>query len=201
MCAWSVTRQFVFASLPKGALAWLLVGLAGASTAQPIDVSVRTLGPKVVVDVTAHVVATREVVWAVVTDYDHMAEFMTTLKSSTVVSRQGNLLEVAQTGEAKRGFLHFSFSTVRAVELTPAREIRSYLIKGDFKSYEFTTRLDDGAPGGIAIVHHGEYVPTTWVPPVIGPAMIESETRKQYTQLIVEILRRQAGEHRAPSER
>ena len=181
-------------------LALLLGVLAAAAFAQPIDVAVHTQGGRVIVDVTAHVAAPREIVWAVVTDYDHMAEFLTMLKTSTVQSRNGNQLEVAQTGEARRGFLHFSFSTLRAVELVPDREIHSHLIRGDFKSYEFTTRLVDDAPGGIAIQHHGEYVPTTWVPPVIGPAMIETETRKQYTQLIAEMTRRQAAERPAPKD-
>jgi hypothetical protein len=155
-----------------------------------VDVVVQTRNGSVIIDVTAHMHAKREVVWAVLTDYDHMAEFLTTLKASSILVRRGNQMEVAQTGEARRGFLHFSFSTVRSVELVPNQEIRSQLISGDFKSYEFTTRIVDAADGTITIVHHGEYEPKTWVPPVVGPAMIETETRKQYAELIEEIQRR-----------
>jgi ribosome-associated toxin RatA of RatAB toxin-antitoxin module len=156
----------------------------------PVDVVVQTRSGSVIIDVTARMHAKREVVWAVLTDYDHMAEFLTTLKASSILARRGNQMEVAQTGEARRGFLHFSFSTVRSVELVPNQEIRSQLISGDFKSYEFTTRIVDAPDGVITIVHHGEYEPKTWVPPVVGPAMIESETRKQYGELIEEIQRR-----------
>lgn len=155
-----------------------------------VDVVVQTRSGNVVIDVTARVHAKREVVWAVLTDYDHMAEFLTTLKASSILVRRGNQMEVAQTGEARRGFLHFTFSTVRSVELVPDREIRSQLISGDFKSYEFTTRITDAADGTITIVHHGEYEPKTWVPPVVGPALIEEETRKQYAELMAEISRR-----------
>ncbi len=169
--------------------------------AQPIDVSVRQDGEHIVVDVSARVAAKIENVWAVLTDYEHMPEFLSALKSSQVLSRKGNELEVAQTGEARRGFLHFSFATVRAVELTPEREIRSHLIRGDFKSYVFTTRLANEADGTVLITHHGEYVPTSWVPPVVGPAMIETETRKQYLELTTEMLRRQSGAARQPPAR
>lgn len=169
-------------------------GAIGAACAQPVAVTVRKLGDQVIVDVSARVQAKAEVVWATLTDYEHMATFLSALKSSEVLRRQGNELEVAQSGESRRGFLHFSFSTVRAVELLGEREIRSHLIRGDFKSYEFTTRILPDAGGAVTIVHHGEYVPTTWVPPVVGPALIESETRKQYAELIAEILRRQNDE-------
>ena len=174
-------------------LALFLMFVVTAAFAQPIDVKVQTQGERVVVDVTASVAAKREIVWGVLTDYDHMAEFLTNLKSSAVLTRKGNQLVVEQTGEAKRAFLHFSFSTTRSVELTPSSEIRSHLVRGDFKSYEFTTRLIGDAAGPTTIVHHGEYAPNAWVPPVVGPAMIETETRKQYAELIAEMLRRRAS--------
>ncbi len=85
--------------------------------------------------------------------------------------------------------MSFSFAATRAVELLPIREIRSHLIKGEFKPYESTTRLVE-EPSGTLIVHHGEYVPTEWMPPLIGPAIIESQTRKQYEEFIAEIMRR-----------
>ena len=162
------------------------------SRAQNIDVVVRLNGERVIVDVTAEVPTKRDVAWGVLTDYEHMASYVSNLKSSAVRSRKGNILEVEQSGEARRAFLAFSFTTVRSVELFPEREIRSQLIRGDFKSYEFTTRLGGEPAGPITITHHGEYVPLRWVPPIIGPSLIESETRKQYTELIAEMRRREA---------
>jgi len=163
-----------------------------AQTVHP-EVSVRLNGEQVVVDVTVQVSEKPSVVWAVLTDYEHMAGYVSNLKSSKVVSRHGNLIQVEQSGEARRAFLTFAFTTVRAIELLPQREIRSRLVRGDFKSYEFTTRLHAGANGHTVITHHGEYVPMRWVPPVIGPTLIEEETRKQYTELIAEMQRRAAA--------
>ena len=168
-----------------------------AAPADPIQVNVQRRGAIVVVDVQTEVPADMATAWAVLTDYEHMADFISNLKTSVVLTRQGNQLEVQQSGQAKKGPLTFSFETTRAVELIADREIRSHLIKGDFKSYDFkTTLVDNGS--GVTIVNHGEYWPNVWVPPVVGPAMIESETRKQYGEIRAEILRRVAHGRASP---
>ena len=75
--------------------------------------------------------------------------------------------------------------------LTPYTEIRSRLISGNLEASVFTTRvLDQGASA--QVVHHGEFIPKVWVPPIIGPAAIEAETRKQFQEMRAEILRRKA---------
>lgn len=157
--------------------------------AQEMTVKVERRGDAVVLDVEVQVPASVAGTWDVLTDYDHMTAFMPNLKASAVVARKGNTLEVAQTGEAKFGFMSFSFSSLRAVELSPMREIRTRLISGDFKSFDSTTRLlDQGA--GTLLVYHGEYVTKNWVPPIIGTSTMEAETRKQYGQLVAETIRR-----------
>ena len=163
--------------------------------AQPIEVRVEKHGELVLVDVEAAVAVEPRTAWAVLTDYDRMASYVSTLKSSAIVKREGHSLQVEQTGEAQRAFLHFTFHTLRAVELVPGQEIRSHLIRGDFKSYAFTTRLKE-AGGRTLITHHGEYVPNTWVPPGIGPSLIKAETTKQYEELIAEMLRRERAQAR-----
>jgi len=45
----------------------------------------------------------------------------------------------------------------------------------------------------VRISHHGEYVPKRWLPPLVGPAVIESETKKQYGEFVAEIARRSAA--------
>jgi hypothetical protein len=43
---------------------------------------------------------------------------------------------------------------------------------------------------GTRIVSHGEFIPDTWVPPGIGPIFIEAETRKQFSEMRDEMMRR-----------
>lgn len=167
-----------------------LLAWSGTATAQDIDVQVEKRGDLIVIDVKAPVAASAQQAWAVLTDYEHMASFMSNVKTSSVLRRQGDMLEVSQTGETRVMLFTFSFDAVRSVELLALREIRSHLIKGSFRSYESTTRLVELASGTL-IEHHGEYRPTAWLPPVIGPSIIESQTREQYREFIAEIQRRQ----------
>lgn len=170
-------------------LSTLLLAASFGCIAQEVNVKVQRHGETVVVDVEATVGAPVREAWSVFTDYEHMASFISNLKHSKVLARDGNRLEVEQAGETKVAFMRFGFVAVRAVELTPMQEIRSSLISGDFKTYVSSTRIA-ATPSGATISHHGEYVPKSWMPPLIGPAMIESETRKQYHEFIAEIERR-----------
>jgi hypothetical protein len=174
--------------------AFLLFFSAGAS-AQEITVKVERHGESVVVDVEAHVPGALHDAWAVFTDYDNMASFISNLTASKVLERKDNVLEVMQAGRSKVGFLTFGFEAVRAVELVPMREIRSSFVSGDFKSYSSITSLASTGQG-TQIRHHGEYVPKKWLPPLIGPAVIEHETKKQYQEFAAEIERRTASARR-----
>jgi hypothetical protein len=146
-------------------------------------------GSNIVIDAEMSVRAPVLAVWDVLTDYDHMAQFVANVNSSRITDRNGNILFVAQKSSTSFGLLKFLFDNVREVELVPHREIRSRLISGDMKDSAFTTRLvSDG--GVTRVINHGEFVPTMWVPPVIGTAFLESETRRQFGELRTEILRR-----------
>lgn len=169
-------------------IAMLLFG-AAACAAQEIQVRVQRHGEAVIVDVDAHMPGALHDAWAVFTDYENMASFITNLTASKVLAKKDDTLEVMQSGRTKVGFLSFGFEAVRAVELVPMKEIRSSLVSGDFKAYASTTSLAP-ATDGTRVRHHGEYVPKSWLPPLIGPAVIERETRKQYQEFAAEIERR-----------
>ena len=68
------------------------------------------------------------------TDFDHMAEIVTNLQSSKVLSRSTTTLVVAQQGRTSAGPLTFAFETVREVELKPFYEIRARLLHGSAKA-------------------------------------------------------------------
>ena len=176
----------------------IVVAVLGALTApgwaappddSDIVVHVTKNGPTISADVDCPVTAPVAVVWGVLVDYDHMAQFISNLATSVVRKRDGDRLIVYQKGKARRGPLTFAFENEREINLFPYREIRSRLISGDLKTSEFTTRIVD--EGGILhIVNSGRYTPKLWVPPLIGPALIEAETRKQFGEIRAEILRR-----------
>ncbi len=182
-----LTRCFVAASFLA----------APSSQAAPQDsrdivVHIQKRGEWVIVDVDMPVEATILESWTVMTDYDNMSQFVSNLISSRIIGRDGNTLTVEQKGKASRGPLTISFENIREIVLTPQSEIHSRLVSGDLKASEFTTRvIDRGA--FTQIINHGEFIPNVWVPPIVGPALIEAETRKQFQELRTEILRRKVG--------
>jgi len=121
----------------------MLAFAAAPSHADDSDIAVQVeqRGRVVVVDVSMRVEASIEQAWSVMTDYDHMAGFVSNLRESRVLTRDGDTLTILQKGEATRGLLTFRFENVREIVLTPPREIRSRLISGDLETSEFTTRL------------------------------------------------------------
>jgi hypothetical protein len=146
---------------------------AAQAHANPVDVTVKKDGNKVTVDLVARAEVSRRVAWSVLTDYERVASFTSGMKSSTVLARK-----------------RFDYETVRAIELIDEREIHSTLVRGDFKSYAFVTRLADAQGGGTSIRLHGEYESTKWIPPGVGPAKIEEEIRRHYEEVIAEMMRR-----------
>ena len=161
-----------------------------AQDASDIVVHVKKNGATIIVDVEMMVQAPALATWDVLTDYDHMAQFVGNVQSSKITGRKGNMLVVAQKSGTAFGLLKFSFDNVREVELVPHSEIRSNLISGDMKASAFTTRIMSNGGDVTRVVNHGEFVPTMWVPPVIGTAFLESETRRQFHELRNEIMRR-----------
>jgi Polyketide cyclase / dehydrase and lipid transport len=161
-----------------------------AQDAKDIVVHVKKNGATIIVDVEMAVRAPPLAAWDVLTDYDHMAQFVTNVQSSKITDRKGNTLVVAQKSGTSFGLLKFSFDNVREVELVPHSEVRSKLISGDMKASAFTTRIVSDGGGGARVFNHGEFVPTMWVPPVLGTAFLEAETRRQFHELRNEIMRR-----------
>ena len=173
-------------------LALFSVAVWSAGDTSDIVVRVRKDGAAISVDVDCPVAAERAVAWEVLTDYDGMARYISNLDQSVVRIRTSNRLMVYQKGKASRGPLTFPFENVRDIELIPEREIRSRMTSGDAMPAEFTTRIEERGTK-LHIIHTGKYTPKTWVPPMVGPILIEDETRKQYGEIRDEIVRRSRG--------
>ncbi|HEY2818874.1 MAG TPA: SRPBCC family protein [Casimicrobiaceae bacterium] len=192
-------RCVAFLIAMSGALA---LGPANAALAPDTDIDVRASkdGEIVVVDVELSVTATPDEVWNVLTDYDHMASFVANLESSSIIARTGNTLDVMQKGTAHYGLLSFPFQSVRRVVLTPRREIHSKITSGEMTGSEIVTRIIGGGTTTQVSVR-SRYVPTIWIPPIIGTSVIASETRKQWFTLREEVLRRRAQSDQSAAAR
>lgn len=185
------TRRFVIVAL----LLALGLGVAWPSADGDIEVRVQVEGGVVRVAASLRVDAEPAETWAVMTDFDRMANFISNLKSSRVVSRSGNALVVAQAGQAGVGPLTFKFESTREIRLWPFEGVQSRMLKGNMERFEGITRFVPEA-GGTRILYQSESVPGKWIPPVVGPKVIERETREQLSEFRAEILRRKHERNR-----
>jgi len=177
--------------LIAAALFCLFAFHANADADKAIAVAVRIQGEEAIVDVNFHVRVTPQEAWAVMTDYDHATHFISKLEKSVILSRTQELLLVSQKGTMGFGPLSVTFETVSEIRLTPFEQMQARLISGNMKKNDATTRLVADATGTL-IVHHMESIPDVWMPPIIGRALVEFETRARFRQLAEEMLRRKA---------
>ena len=173
------------------ALLCLFALRAHADSDEAIDVTVRIRGDEVIVDVNFHVRDTPQEAWAVMTDYDHATAFISKLERSVILWRSDQLLLVSQKGTMGYGPFSLTLDTVSEIRLTPFERMQARLVSGNMKKNDATTRLIADATG-TRIVHHMESIPDVWMPPIIGRALVEFETRARFRQLVGEMLRRKA---------
>lgn len=164
---------------------------------EDIEVKVQVVGENVIVDLSLAIPATRQEVWAVLTDFDHMAGFISNLKESRVLSTSADTVKVFQRGSAKYGPISFPFESTREIRLDPFDKIQSHMISGNMHKMEGTTQLvDEGAR--TRIIYHTDSIPGVWIPPLIGKTFIEHETREQFREMRNEIIKRKQTARQGP---
>jgi carbon monoxide dehydrogenase subunit G len=168
---------------------WAAPGIASPGGDQDIAVQVRKERSAFEITFEFTVAATLEQTWNVLSDYEHMAQIVSNIDSSRIVSRDGDRITVAQTSHGKVGPVHVSVDGVREIVLTPFNEIRSHLVKGDLKASDFTTNLRAEGPV-TRVTGHGKIVASAWVAWALGAETVAAQTRRQYQELRDEILRR-----------
>lgn len=161
------------------------------NVAEPeVKVSI-TRGEETLINVEAvmHVAVSPQEAWAVLSDFDHFAEFVPNMQESRIVSKPGEPLLVAQKGKARYVLLSFSYESLREFELLPPDTIKSRVLKGNMKRMETVTKITPES-GGSRIHYRNEAVPSFWVAPLIGSAFIRHETAEQFSAILREMLRR-----------
>ena len=167
--------------------------MAGSSADSPegrdIEVQVNMVGENIIIDLNFAVQATRQEVWDVLTDFDGMADFVSNLKESRVVSVSEDKFTIFQRGAATYGPVSFPFESTREVRLAPYHKIRTQLISGNMRKLEGTTYLIDEG-GQTRVVHRTDAIPKGWIPEAVGKVFIENEMREQFNDMRNEIIKR-----------
>ena len=141
-------------------------------------------------DLTIYAPVAPSLAWAVLTDFEHMSEFVPNLTSSQVSERSDSGLKVTQKGVARYGLFSSNFESVREISLSALREIRAHNVGGNIQRMESLMQLQaEGA--GTRLTYHAEVLPGFWFPPLIGPALVRHETAEQFSAMLREMVRRQ----------
>ncbi len=75
--------------------------------------------------------------WEVLTDYDHLSDFIPNLASSTVVARKEKRVQLNQVGSQQLLGLRFSAQVqLELVEDRAKGQLKFHMIKGDFRRFE-----------------------------------------------------------------
>jgi carbon monoxide dehydrogenase subunit G len=131
------------------------------------------------------------VAWDVLTDFDHMAQWVPNVAESKATARDGNAVTVQQHGVAKFGAASFPYTTERRIDLKPPSAIKTTQLKGSMRRVESTLQIEpDGK--GTRINYHLEIVPSGLASAVMSKKFLEHEITEQFGAIVGEMT------HRAP---
>ena len=143
------------------------------------------------VDVGMQVDAPIEIVWQVITDYQHAAQFISNLKSSTETPLGPNSLLVEQVGRVGWGALNVEIKTVYKVSLNPIeKKINSFLVGGNLKTINMNTQLQSKANGSTLLLYTMVTDPGPWAPLSITEELLKRQARQGFDDLRREIMKR-----------
>ena len=175
--------------MPHRILNMLMLGCAlsawGAVAAQPgeprFELSVeRVDGGKVYrIASKGTVAASPSLVWRILTDYTHLADYLPNMKSTRVLSRNGDRIIVEQLGAAQFLFFRQDIRVVVQVHERPPDRIDISLVDGDMKVYRASWELSP-LPGGAGtrLMYNATIEPKFDVPGIVGVGAVRKDIAK-----------------------
>lgn len=130
---------------------------------------------------------------AVLTDFEHMANFVPNVTSSRILAQVGNIYRVAQEGKADFGPFSFHFASERRIEVFPEGRIVARGLSGSTRYMRSELRLQPAGEAGVRIDYRIEMIPEDWIPSGLGTNFLRHELAEQFNALGREMLRRQSA--------
>lgn len=181
-------------------LAWALC-VPVTATAQQISIETAAEGDAVTVTASAQMQVEPRTVWSVISDYDHLAEFIPDMRSSRATWRFGDQLLVEQTGVFGILFFQQHVEVKLMVVEYPPRRIVAHAVGGNLKEMDGRYELESLPAGTIRLSYFGRLVPDFPVPPIVGNIMVRRLLSRQFSAMVKEIVRRDALAQGAPQTR
>jgi carbon monoxide dehydrogenase subunit G len=187
-------------SMSFRAASLVILALAAASVpALAQEVSIRTGrdGDFITVSATAVMKVDQHVAWAVLSDYDQLAKFIPDMKSSRVISRDGNNVRVEQKGDVGFFFYREPVNMLLEVLEEPPNRITARGVEGNVKGLETRYELHPSG-SGVKLDYAGRFVPDFTIPPLIGMPIMNHLIERRFRAMVAEIQRRDALARKAP---
>jgi len=174
-------------------------GSHATQSEQDIQVKVSRQGDIVTVHAQFSAPVSARQAYAVMTDYDHMTQFLADLDESRILERAKDSLLVRQAGRVRFGWFSVPFDYVRRVELYPNVRLVSHVVSGSVKKGDVTTSLNE-SNGQTVVTYDSEAVMGYWLPFGIGNTAIASHIQQDLESMRTEMLRRKQASGAAKSE-
>jgi hypothetical protein len=111
------------------------------------------------------------------------------LKSSRVVSREGNKVRVEQKGDVGFIFYKQPISVTLEVYEEPQRRISARGVEGNVKGLETRYELHHSGPE-VTLDYAGRFDPDFAIPPLIGMPLLRRVFERRFRAMVEEIQRR-----------
>jgi carbon monoxide dehydrogenase subunit G len=169
----------------------LALPFAGSQAADDVSIEATRRDDALQVVCRATLAAPAELIWETLTDYGHLADFIPGLHRSRVLSRNGAVSVVEQSGEARFLFLSVPIEVTLASTEHPPNLIEARLLKGTLKRMDGAYRIAPRAGGGALLSWTG-LVEADAMPPLFGELVMRANIEDQFRGMVREIERRDA---------
>ena len=174
-------------------------GFVDAAAAEAIETRIERQGEYITVNASALMQVDARIAWEVLSDYDHLAQFIPDMKSSRVVSREGNRVLVEQKGEFGFFFYRQPVDVTLEVVEEPPRRIDARRVAGNIRELETRYELGTWA-AGVRFDYSGRFIPAFSLPPLIGMPIVRRIVERRFRAMVEEIVRRDALAHGRPKD-
>lgn len=172
------------------------LGAPAAANVPQIEIETNGQGDDITVTASAEMLVDARVAWDVITDYDHLADFIPYMRSSRVVRRDADRVVIEQTGMFSFLFYRQPVQAQLAVVESPPQRVMAHAVGGNLREMEGRYTLEKLPAGTVRLCYTGRLVPGFAVPPVIGKAVMRTVLADQFSAMVREIERRDAGKER-----
>jgi ribosome-associated toxin RatA of RatAB toxin-antitoxin module len=155
----------------------------------PIEIHTAEQDGHIVLNAQFSARVSKALAFTVLTDFDHMAEFLPNMAFSKITSRNAQHLTVKQQGQLQIGFISVMLDSEREIELKPSDEINARSINstnGTFKSQMLITQPDQDS----IMMYHADWQPQSALLGNLGKNYLQEQIHQQFGAMQKEMLRR-----------